>query len=98
MVHYGWSRALTSLRRSWRAALATGVMLAGALTVLGLVGLLYVNVEHLGRIWLSNTTLSLFLKGDLDDAARNDLLGQVRGSPFVQSAQLVSPKEGLQQL
>ncbi len=98
MGHYGWSRALASLRRSWRAALGTGVMLAAALAVLGLAGLLYVNLDHLGRIWLSNTTVSLFLKGDLDDAARNELLGQVRASPSVQSAHLVSPKEGLQQL
>jgi cell division transport system permease protein len=73
-------------------------MLAAALAVLGMVGLLYVNVDHLGRIWLSNTALSLFLKGDLDDPARQQLLGQVRASPLVQRAQLVSPKEGLQQL
>lgn len=98
MARYGWSRALASLRRSWRAALGTMVMLTAALAVLGMVGLLYVNVDHLGRIWLSNTTVSLFLKSDLDDASRQQLLGQVRASSLVQRAQLVSPKEGLQQL
>lgn len=96
--HYGWSRALANLRRTWHSALGTLLMLTAALAVLGMVGLLYVNVEHLGRLWLSNTTLSLFLKGGLDEAARQELLGQVKANPLVQRAQLVSPREGLQQL
>jgi cell division transport system permease protein len=96
--HYGWSRALANLRRTWRSALGTLLMLTAALAVLGMVGLLYVNVEHLGRLWLSNTTLSLFLNGGLDDTARQELLGQVQANPLVQRAQLVSPREGLQQL
>lgn len=98
MGRYGWSRALDSLRRTWRTALGTMVMLTASLAVLGMAGLLYVNVQHLAQLWLSNTTLSLFLKGDLDDAARQQLVGQVRAIPLVQTAQLVSPKQGLQQL
>jgi cell division transport system permease protein len=60
--------------------------------------LLYVNVDHLGRIWLSNTSVSLFLKGDLDEAGRQQLLARVKSNPLVQEARLISPKEGLQQL
>ena len=95
---YGWSRAWAHLRRTWRTALGTLIVLTAALAVLGMVGLLYANVEHLGQIWLSNTTLSLFLKSGLDDAGRQGLLARVTAQPQVQRAQLVSPREGLQQL
>jgi len=95
---YGWSRAWAHLRRTWRTALGTLTMLTAALAVLGMVGLLYVNVEHLGRLWLSNTTLSLFLKGDLNDAGRQSLLAQVSATPQVRQARIVTPKEGLQEL
>lgn len=95
---YGWSRAWAHLRRTWRTALGTLIMLTAALAVLGMVGLLYVNVERLGRVWLSNTTLSLFLKGDLSDAGRQSLLTQVAAAPQVRQARIVSPKEGLQEL
>jgi cell division transport system permease protein len=95
---YAWSRALSNLRRDWRSALGTTLMLTAVLCVLGMVGLLYVNVDHLGRVWLSNSSVSLFLKSDLDDAARQALLAQVKAHAAVQRAQLVTPKEGLQQL
>ena len=95
---YGWSRALANLRGAWRTALGTLIVLTATLAVLGMVALLYVNVEHLGRLWLSNTTLSLFLKNDLDPAGRQALLQQVRASPLVLSAQLVAPRDALQQL
>jgi len=95
---YGWSRALANLRGAWITALGTLVVLAAALAVLGMVGLLYVNVEHLGRLWLSNTTVSLFLKRDLDAAGRQALLERVAASPLVLRAQLIAPREALQQL
>jgi cell division transport system permease protein len=95
---YGWSRARAHLRRTWRTAFGTLIMLTASLAVLGMVGLLYVNVDHLGHVWLSNTTLSLFLKTDLDEAGRESLLARVKAQPQVQSAQTVSPKEGLRQL
>lgn len=98
LSRYGWTRAWANLSRTWRSALGTLVMLTATLSVLGMVDLLAVNVEHLGRLWLSNTAMSLFLKGDLDDGARQTLLAQVKAIPLVQQAQLISPKEGLQQL
>jgi len=98
LSRYGWTRAWSNLRRTWRSALGTLIMLMATLSVMGMAGLLAVNVEHLGRLWLSNTAMSLFLKSELDDGARQSLLAQVRANPVVQQAQLISPKEGLQQL
>jgi cell division transport system permease protein len=95
---YGWSRALANLRGAWATALGTLVVLTAALAVLGMVALLYVNVEHLGRLWLSNTTVSLFLNGDMDPAGRQALLERVKASPLVLRAQLIAPRDALQQL
>ncbi|HUJ76218.1 MAG TPA: permease-like cell division protein FtsX, partial [bacterium] len=92
------SRALKSLRRHWRAALANVLILSATLAVLGAAALLYVNAAHLARQWLSQGTVSLFLKPDLDDAGRQAILERVRNHPLVKGAVLVTPQEGLASL
>ncbi len=98
LLRYSIPRALSSLLRQWPAALSTLLILTAGLAVLGLAALVYLNIEHLGRLWLSRTTVSLFLKADLDAPGREAILERVRNHPLVKSAQLVSPKEGLQAL
>jgi cell division protein FtsX len=97
-LRYGIPRALRGLRTNWRATVNTVLILAAALSVLGMIVLLYLNVVHLSRGWLSNTKISLFLQPDLDEARRTALLEQVRRHPLVRTAQLVSPEEGLRDL
>jgi cell division transport system permease protein len=97
-LRYGIPRALRGLRTNWRATANNVLILAASLAVLGMIVLLYLNVVHFSESWLSNTTVSLFLKPDLDDAQRQALLEQVRRHPLVRRAALVSPSQGLKDL
>lgn len=97
-LRYGIPRALRGLRTNWQSTANNVLILAASLAVLGMIVLLYLNVVHFSRAWLSNTTISLFLKPDLDDAQRQALLAKVRQHPLVQGATLVSPDKGLHEL
>lgn len=74
------------------------LIIAASLSVLGTGVLLYVNVIHFSRIWLSNTTVSLFLGSGIPAAQRDRIVTQVRDDPLVIRAWLVSPVEGLELL
>jgi cell division transport system permease protein len=97
-LRYGIPRALRGLRTNWRANANNVLILAASLSVLGMIVLLYLNVVHFSESWLSNTTVSLFLRPGLADAQRGALLEQVRRHPLVKDARLVSPAEGLRDL
>ncbi|MCZ6628272.1 MAG: permease-like cell division protein FtsX [SAR324 cluster bacterium] len=94
----GIPRAIRNLRRNWHASLNSILIVASSLALLGMVGLLYVNVVHISEIWLSNTTVSLFLKPSLGERQRHLLLRRVQDHPLVARAVLVSPEEGLRSL
>ncbi|MCZ6472235.1 MAG: permease-like cell division protein FtsX [SAR324 cluster bacterium] len=94
----GIPRAIRNLRRNWHASLNSILIVASSLALLGMVGLLYVNVVHISEIWLSNTTVSLFLKPSLGERQRRLLLRRVQDHPLVARAVLVSPEEGLRSL
>lgn len=98
LMRYGIPRARQSLARSPWAALNSVLILTASLAVMGVIGLLYLNVEHFARLWLSNTSISLFLRADLDDDGRAAILERVRRHPLVKSAALVGPQEGLKVL
>jgi cell division transport system permease protein len=95
---YGIPRAVRSLRSNWRAKANTVLILTASLATLGMIALLYLNVVHLSRLWLSNTTVSLFLKPGLGQAERESLLERVRANPLVRHATLITPQEGLREL
>ncbi len=97
-LRYGIPRALRALRTNWRASVNNVLILASSLAVVGMIVLLYLNVVHFSEAWLSNTTVSLFLKPGLDDGQREALLEQVRQHPLVKAARLVSPADGLRDL
>lgn len=97
-LRYGIPRAFRSLRTNWRANANNVLILAASLAVLGMIVLLYLNVVHFSQNWLSNTSVSLFLRPGLDDAERGALLAKVRQHPLVKQARLVAPDEGLREL
>jgi len=97
-LRYGIPRALRGLRTNWRSTANNVLILAASLAMLGMIVLLYLNVVHFSESWLSNTTISLFLKPGLDDGQRQALLDQVRRHPLVKRATLVSPSKGLKDL
>jgi cell division transport system permease protein len=97
-LRYGIPRALRGLRTNWRATANNILILAASLAVLGMIVLLHLNVVHFSETWLSNTSVSLFLRQGLEDGQRRALLEQVRRHPLVRSAELVSPAEGLRDL
>jgi cell division transport system permease protein len=97
-LRYGIPRALRGLRTNWHANANNVLILAASLAVLGMIVLLYLNVVHFSEVWLSNTSVSLFLRPGLDESQRTALLEQVRQHPLVRDARLVSPAEGLHDL
>jgi cell division transport system permease protein len=98
LIRYGIPRARQGLTRNPWAALNSVLILTASLAVMGMIGLLYLNVEHFAQLWLSNTSISLFLRPDLDDDGRAAILERVRRHPLVKSAALVAPQEGLRVL
>ena len=88
-------RALRGLRRNWRWALNSVLIVASAISVLGMIVLLYVNVQHAAQFWLSNTSVSVFLEPGVSEGQRNRLLEHATTHPLVRQARLVTPAEGL---
>ena len=95
---HGIPHAVHSLASHWRASLNTVLILCASLTVLGLISLLYVNIVHFSESWLSNTSISLFLKSEMSGEAKQALLQRVKNHPLVKNATLVTPEEGLRTL
>src|SRR5690348_1466111 len=98
LIRYGIPRARQSLARQPWATLSSVLVLTASLAVMGMMGLLYANVDHFGQLWLSNTSVSLFLRADLDDDGRAAILERVRRHPLVKSATMVTPAQGLKTL
>ena len=94
-LRYSLPRAVHNLSRNWRTTLNSVLIVASSIAVLGMIVLLYVNVQHASQVWLANTSVSLFLEPKLNAARQEALLAKVRRHPMVQTAQLVSPQEGL---
>jgi len=98
LIRYGIPRARQSLTRYPWAALNSILILTAALSVMAMMALLYLNVQHFGQLWLSNTSVSLFLRPDLDEDARAAILERVRRHPLVKSAVMITPQQGLRAL
>lgn len=95
---YGIPRGLQSIRTDWRASIYSTLIIAASFAMLGIGVLLYLNVVHISRIWLANTTVSLFLDQGISAERRQAVLERVRADPAVIHAIEVSPQEGLSQL
>ena len=97
-LRYGLNRSLNYLRRNLRAAMNNIIIISSALAMLGVISLLYLNILHLSEIWLSNTSVSLFLDKNMTDERREELLAKVQEHAMVREAKLVTPTEGMNSL
>lgn len=97
-LRYSLPRAVRNLARNWRTTLNSVLIVGSSIAVLGMIVLLYVNVQHASQVWLADTSVSLFLDPGLSAPAKEALLGKVRRHPMIQQARLVSPTEGLEAL
>ena len=95
---YGIPQAFRNFGRNWRASVSNVLIVAASLSVVGMIGLLYLNVVRISEIWLSDTKVSLFLRLGLEAAQRESVLERVRRHPMVKAAAAVSPEEGLRSL
>ncbi len=97
-LRYGIPRAFGSLWKNWRFSLSSILIVAASLSVVGMIALLYLNLVRISEIWLSNTTVSLFLVHEIKPRERRLLFERVRRHPMVRQAVVVSPEEGLRNL
>lgn len=94
-LSYGISRAIGSLWKNWRFSFSNTLIVGASLSVVAMIALLYLNIVHISEIWLSNTTVSLFLDPDLGQEDRQVLFEKVRQNPMVTKTVVISPEEGL---
>lgn len=90
----------TTLRQLLVQPVAALMTVAAVAIALALPTALYVlvdNVKAFGGDWQRSAALSLFLAGELDEAAGNALGGQLQQRPEIRSVQLVSRADGLRE-
>lgn len=92
--------ALDSLGRLYRnrvASLMTAAVIAIALAMPAGLYLLLGNLERLSGTWDGQASMSVFLKNSIPASAANELAKRIREWPEVESVQLVTPDEALQE-
>jgi cell division transport system permease protein len=94
-VRYAFDEALVSLRRSGRsAAMSIGTIAIAFLTLGGFL-LVAANVENVVERWASAAEMSIYLRDDLDDAARRELIAELSAHRAVAGVEFVSKDEAL---
>ena len=92
--------ALDSLGRLYRnrvSSLMTAAVIAIALAMPAGLYLLLGNLERLSGTWDGQASMSVFLKNSVPASTAQELAKRVREWPEVQSVQLVTPDEALQE-
>ncbi|MGB5425858.1 MAG: permease-like cell division protein FtsX [Gammaproteobacteria bacterium] len=92
--------ALDSLGRMYRNRLAsamTAAVIAIALAMPSGLYLLLGNLERLSGSWDGQASLSVFLQQDITDDRAQTLAAQVRDWPEVDSVQLITPSQALEE-
>ena len=89
--------SLGRLYRNWAASLMTAAVIAIALAMPSGLYLLLGNLERLSGTWDGQASLSVFLKQDISDDKAADLVAQVSDWPGVESVQLITPAQALEE-
>ncbi|MGB6976909.1 MAG: ABC transporter permease [Gammaproteobacteria bacterium] len=90
-----------SLHRMWAKplqTLTTLVVLAVAFAMLTMLWLLWGNLPNWQPIWQRGFAMTLYLKPDISEAQKQNLVTQLRARPDVTQAQYISPAQGLEEL
>ena len=89
--------SLGRLYRNWVASLMTAAVIAIALAMPSGLYLLLGNLERLSGSWDGQASLSVFLQQDITDDKARTLAAQVREWAEVESVQLITPTQALQE-
>jgi len=92
--------ALDSLGRLYRNRVASGMTAAVIAIALAMPSGLYLllgNLERLSGSWDGQASLSVFLQQDITDDRAHTLAAQVRDWPEVDSLQLITPSQALEE-
>lgn len=89
---YAFEEALVSLKRAGRsAAMSIGTIAIAFLTLGGFL-LISANLEAVVERWASAAEVSVYLREDLDDASKEELMAELSAHPAVSAVELV-PKD-----
>ena len=95
-IEYAFSEALASLRRAGRsAAMSIGTIAIAFLTLGGFL-LVSANLQSLVERWASSAELSVYLRDDLDEAARDALVTELSAHAAVAGVEYVSKDEAIE--
>jgi cell division transport system permease protein len=89
--------SLGRLYRNWIPTVMTAAVIAIALAMPCGLYLLLGNLERLSGSWEGQASMSIFLKQDITDTRAQALLAQVEKWPEVESVQLITPKQALEE-
>jgi len=89
--------SLGRLYRNWISTVMTAAVIAIALAMPSGLYLLLGNLERLSGSWDGQASMSIFLKQDITDATADALLAQVEEWPGVESVQLITPSQALEE-
>ena len=97
-IRYSITRGLRNLVQHGHTALHSVWIIAAALSVLGLVALLYLNVQRVTTAELGSSRVSVFMTLAASPAESEALRQRIAEHPFVASSRVVPPGEGLAEL
>ena len=89
--------SLGRLYRNWTSTLMTAAVIAIALAMPSGLYLLLANLERLSSSWDGQASMSIFLKQDITAGRAQALLSQVSDWPGVESVQLITPAQALEE-
>src|SRR5262245_10256769 len=95
-IRYAFEEAIATLRRAGRsAAMSIGTIAVAFLTLGGFL-LLSANLQSVVQRWTSAAEMSVYLRDDLEPAARDALAAELRGHAGVANVEFVSKEEALE--
>jgi cell division transport system permease protein len=89
--------SLGRLYRNWIPTVMTAAVIAIALAMPCGLYLLLGNLERLSGSWEGQASMSIFLKQDITDTRAQALLAQVEEWPEIESVQLITPSQALEE-
>lgn len=89
--------SLGRLYRNWMSTAMTAAVIAIALAMPSGLYLLLGNLERLSGSWDGQASMSIFLKQDVTDDGARALFAQVGEWPEVESVQLITPAQALEE-
>jgi cell division transport system permease protein len=94
-VRYAFQEAVVSLRRSGRSAIMSATTIAIAFLTLGLFLLAAANLQHVVDRWSAAAEMSIYLRDDATEAARERLRAELAAHQAVEAVEYVDREQAL---